>query len=244
MRKKITWGLLILLAVVLIIGGNYASKALPIANGFAAKTVCSCKYLSNRSVESVQQNELLKLPYVNIEVNEKEQFVETNAFGFFKRKAIFREGIGCTLLFDEDYEKLDFSYQRKQVSDTLGWPFGSNMDSAYASFQYIDYAMLNSVIQKEFEEQDTTNKKRARGLVIVHKGKIIAEEYGDGFDAASRQTGWSMTKSIVNALVGITVKKYGLNIKEKIGGKYWSDERANITWDHLLRMSTNLDFEE
>ena len=33
----------------------------------------------------------------------------------------------------------------------------------------------------------------------------IAEWYADGFDENSRLAGWSMTKSLVNALIGILV---------------------------------------
>jgi CubicO group peptidase (beta-lactamase class C family) len=47
--------------------------------------------------------------------------------------------------------------------------------------------------------------------VVVYDGKIIGERYAEGLTKDSRLMGWSMTKSITNALVGILVKKVKLD---------------------------------
>ncbi|MCI5055417.1 MAG: beta-lactamase family protein [Flavobacteriales bacterium] len=244
MKKKIVRGILLFLVIGLILGYNYISKALPIANGYAAKTVCSCLFLSNRNLDDIKSQELSKLSYVNIEVNQAEKFVESDAFGFYKRKAIYRDGLGCTLLYDGSFEEVEPPNRTSNGLDTIPWPYGSRMDSAYASFDNIDMELLKLAIDNNFNETDLNNKKRTRAVLVIHKDKIVSERYGEGFNKNTRQTGWSMTKSIVNALIGITVKEQNLNIKEEIGRKYWNDERSSITWDHLLRMSSGLDFEE
>ena len=44
--------------------------------------------------------------------------------------------------------------------------------------------------------------RRSRAGVVVHRGKIIAERYGPGFTRDTRLEGWSMAKSVTNALIG------------------------------------------
>jgi CubicO group peptidase (beta-lactamase class C family) len=59
--------------------------------------------------------------------------------------------------------------------------------------------------------------------------------------------GWSMSKSVTNALVGIQVKNQGLDIKAPASVSEWQNEgnpRREITLDQLLRMSAGLEFEE
>jgi CubicO group peptidase (beta-lactamase class C family) len=56
-----------------------------------------------------------------------------------------------------------------------------------------------------------------------------------------------MTKSVTNALVGILVARGEVSIDEPIGVASWAgpeDPRAALTWDHLLRMSSGLEFNE
>jgi hypothetical protein len=43
-------------------------------------------------------------------------------------------------------------------------------------------------------------------VVVVHDGRLMAERYAEGISADTPLVGWSMTKSVVNALVGILVK--------------------------------------
>ncbi len=59
--------------------------------------------------------------------------------------------------------------------------------------------------------------------------------------------GWSMTKSVTNALVGILVKNQELDINAPAPVPEWqqpNDPRRNITLDQLLRMSAGLEFTE
>jgi CubicO group peptidase (beta-lactamase class C family) len=79
----------------------------------------------------------------------------------------------------------------------------------------------------------------------VYDGKLIAEKYAEGFDKNSKQIGWSMTKSVTNALVGILVKQGKLKINEAAPVPAWkNDARNKITLNDLMRMSSGLDWEE
>jgi CubicO group peptidase (beta-lactamase class C family) len=91
--------------------------------------------------------------------------------------------------------------------------------------------------------------RRTRAVVVVYDGMLIAEGYAeeDGFHQDTRQVGWSMTKSVTNALVGILVGQGELNLYEPAPVPEWSspgDPRSAITLDDLLRMTSGLNFFE
>ena len=59
--------------------------------------------------------------------------------------------------------------------------------------------------------------------------------------------GWSMTKSVTNALIGILVKQGKLSLDQLAPVPEWSDPadpRHAITLDQLMRMSSGLEFSE
>jgi CubicO group peptidase (beta-lactamase class C family) len=82
---------------------------------------------------------------------------------------------------------------------------------------------------------------------VVYDGRIITERYAPGFTKDTPLLGWSMTKSVTNALVGILVQQEKMNLKDSAlmpGWRKKDDPRRNITLDQLLRMSSGLKFLE
>ena len=67
--------------------------------------------------------------------------------------------------------------------------------------------ILIKTLDEAFFEQDREKPMNSLAVVVVYDGKIIAERYAPGFYYNSRLMGWSMTKSITNALIGILVKE-------------------------------------
>jgi len=56
------------------------------------------------------------------------------------------------------------------------------------------------------------------GLLVVHRGAIIHEDYRLGADETSPFTSWSMAKSVLSALIGIAVEEGHIaSIREPIG---------------------------
>jgi len=89
--------------------------------------------------------------------------------------------------------------------------------------------------------------RRTRAVVVVYKGRLVAERYADGFTKDTPLPGWSMAKSVVNALAGILVKEGKLSLSDPAPIPEWraaSDPRRQITLDQLLRMSSGLEFQE
>ncbi len=98
---------------------------------------------------------------------------------------------------------------------------------------------------------------RAYAVVVVHKGRLVAERYADvieHFDGPDEPIGpetqllsWSMAKSMLHALVGMLVDEDRLEVQAPADVPLWrtdDDPRRDITLDHLLAMRDGLDFIE
>jgi CubicO group peptidase (beta-lactamase class C family) len=89
--------------------------------------------------------------------------------------------------------------------------------------------------------------RRTRAVVIVYKGRIVAEQYAPGFYRDTPMPGWSMTGAMTNALAGILVKQGRLSTDQCNLLLEWrghGDLRSKITVDNLMRMSSGLQFDE
>lgn len=96
-------------------------------------------------------------------------------------------------------------------------------------------------------EGDAEFFRGGRGVVVIHQGKLVAEFYreSEGYGPQSRFISWSQAKSITQALVGIGIREKLLAVSEPVGFEEWKGtEKAEITLEHLLRMSAGLEFVE
>jgi CubicO group peptidase (beta-lactamase class C family) len=82
-----------------------------------------------------------------------------------------------------------------------------------------------------------------RAVIVVHRGRIVAERYGRGFNARMPQLGWSMAKSVTAGLVGSLIQQGRLTLD---ASARWppGDARAAIKIRDLLAMSSGLEWNE
>jgi len=230
----------ILLAIVLI-GLSYfiydTSVKLPVVTGYSAKDVCSGLFIANRSLESLQNNDINYsfMSKTSIKVNKEEKSVTASIFGLFPRKAIYRGALGCCITkgYNEDELKQQ-AFERPTIENIP-------LDTAINGLKdEIDFKLLNTALDSVFEGEE-----RTRGVVILYKNKLIAERYGDEFNQSTPLLGWSMNKSIINAMVGIMKKQNRLDLSDKALFEEWEkDERKSIALNDLMHMSSGLDWDE
>jgi CubicO group peptidase (beta-lactamase class C family) len=242
--------LLISIFILVLLGGYFVTSLAPIIAGFGAKDLCSCAFIGERSEASVLENELGSFPLAlgTFKLNTYDSSATGNVFGIAEVKAIYRKGLGCTLLRNRSEKKVreelrELDIEKPILSDTLLWPLGTKVELGKAD--NIDMMSMNKAINNAFIDEDAPKKTRA--VVVVYKGKIIAEKYATGFDPFTPQIGWSMSKSVINTMIGVLVKKRGFDIYEPAPIPEWKesgDLRAQITTDQLLRMSSGLDWDE
>jgi len=221
----------------------------PIMAGMAAKTMCSCVFVSNRSEQSVRDKELKVFPGLSeadIQVNSADRTVEAHVL-WKSSKAIFRDRLGCTLLAERS--EAEVRAQKVTVApeplphDSTAWPVGNRIDNRL--IPQVDKGRLDEAIAQAFSETDAARPQNTSAVVVLYDGQIIGERYGEGLERDSRLMGWSMTKSITSALVGILVKAGKLNVDAPAPVPEWKDdERKNITINQLLQASSGLDWTE
>ena len=86
----------------------------------------------------------------------------------------------------------------------------------------------------------------SRQIVVIHKGRLVAESYREGYAASTKLVSWSMAKSITQALVGRAMME-GLieDIDVPMPGPWAEDDpRSDITWRQWMTMTDGLDYAE
>jgi CubicO group peptidase (beta-lactamase class C family) len=251
-------GIGVILTVAIGTSVWFLSNALPLATGFAAKYLCSSTFISQRNPEVVFQEDIAPINplslAVDYQVNREQKSVSADSFGLFTSTAIYREGCGCSLIIGTNAEKMRQQTFYKQATDDnqrvqrddLPWPEGSRGPVDPVSLG-IDPTKLNIALEAAFAEPGPDKTKKTRAVIVVYDGRLVAERYAQGFHKDMPMLGWSMSKSVTNALVGIQVKDGLLNIQAPAPVAEWQNDgnpRSEITLDQLLRMSAGLEFEE
>ncbi len=108
----------------------------------------------------------------------------------------------------------------------------------------VDRAAFAAASAALFEPRGRGGLPDTRALLVVHHGRVVGEQYADGFSAESRFRSWSAAKSVTNALVAILAREGKLALDDPAPVPEWSvpgDPRAAITLRQLLQMSAGLD---
>jgi CubicO group peptidase (beta-lactamase class C family) len=245
-KKRILYGILIILLAVVSVIVIYLNSLLPIITGYAAKNLCSDVFISGRDPGNIQAIDLnfSFIRYTRNTVNYEEKSV-TSHFLWGRSKAVYRPGFGVTLLRDIKEEKLrkltypsgiDPGYSQ----DTINWPLGDILPSKNTG---IDTIRLGEITKKLITENAYDGN--AFAFMVIHKGIPVAEAYKPQFNRKTRFLSWSMAKSFINAMVGILVKQGRLDILKPVAISEWKDdERNKITLKDLMQMQSGLKWNE
>ena len=244
--KKTVKVLALVLLVALVYGRIAIYPQLDLISGFSAKSVASGHFLANRSLELIEggDNDIDKIDWAKNVIDASESSVSSTVYGFKKRKAIYREGLGATLInADFDVSKPYEVPNRTKQSINLPYPYG-NLEPKDTVFAEVDYTKLQKSLANAFDEKEE-KKKRTRSVLVLYKGHLIGEKYADGFTKDSKMLGWSMTKSITATYFGILQKQGQFDITKPAPIAAWqNDDRKHITTANLLEMNSGLEWEE
>ncbi len=233
--------------LVLLIGFAINYPKLKLISGFAAKNMASSYFLANRSVAktNAEDNSSFLVSLATTTVQDESKTATANVFGLSEKKAVHRPGVGTVLISTENSPSTYKQPNRIKTSINLPYPYG-NLPAEKATFKNINYTLLDSITDNCFVENFEDGIKNTRSILVLYKGKIIAEKYGNGFHQQSLLQGWSITKSLLATCFGVLQKENKYNIHTPITSfeNWQQDARKNITTNDLLRMESGLEWTE
>ncbi|HSN72950.1 MAG TPA: serine hydrolase [Steroidobacteraceae bacterium] len=223
-----------------------------IAAGYKAAFLCSGVFNADRSVEQIEANELdgtypeydSLLPALEARIDRERRLVTVEfASDMPPRIAAWRRNLGCAHLpVGADLKSVEtlpaFPAQAPDL-DGEPWPTGdrdATADPGPAG------TALAKVLDRAFAG-DYGPGTRTTGAVIVHRGRIVAERYADGFGPHVSQRTWSVAKSLASTVIGVATHRGIIDPSEPAPIPEWQqpgDPRAAITTDLLLRMASGL----
>jgi CubicO group peptidase (beta-lactamase class C family) len=258
-KKKRVWFLAVV-AVLLAWVGLFTKIPVFLVKGPAmgasasAELACAGVYVMGRDLDEVAERDLKRLSpltrVTRLSLDRERKIVTASVLGLVERKALYRSGVGCTLLLDTDAPTL--LAQAAGLSDApqtdrpAPWPAGDLVDLAELP-PTIDRKALDAAVLAAFDDPTPEGHIDTRAVIVAVGGRIVAERYAPGFDKQSRFLGWSACKSVTSALIGTLVSDGKLSLDAPAPVAAWrgvQDGREKITLRHLLDMASGLAFTE
>jgi len=253
MKIKIVRGLLAGVLLVALTGCEYIDD-IPVGARYIAKNICSGLFVSgydedllvNDYVTSIVP-QLKSIWNINIDKQAKQVTVSDKLFKqHYQALSVYREGLGCVNQRDETAAELrnqvDFPLRGKVLLNKP-WPFGwAGVDASSVNESVL--VELSALLDQEFINPDG-KVKHTTGVAIVKNGKLIMERYAGGLTSHAAVKGFSMSKSLVNALGGVLYDKGALELDAPLAFDEWEGtDKNSITFRHLAHMSSGLKYTE
>jgi hypothetical protein len=104
-RQRLAIGVVgLVLIAALVAGMTYATRIASAGVAYKAKMLCSDVLVAGRdpreALADLEVDDLALLRHVTISIDPTSKSVTATALGIIKSRAVYHEGIGCTLLFD------------------------------------------------------------------------------------------------------------------------------------------------
>ena len=247
--RAILWTCVALVIVIMLAVWRYRPDiGIRVGTASISQTFCDEVFVSGLDPNRVFAEDILPqhalhrlLKRVRYTVNRQRHQVVTTWAGHFAGVATFYPGYGCML------------GNAKPSEDAPGSAAASNPAASAASSENsaapvtTGNPQLSEALDRAFAEPPQPPYRQVRAIVIMRDGKIIAERYAPGIGPDTPLLSYSVSKSVINALVGILVGQGKLNLYAPAPVAAWSspsDPRHAITLDELLRMTSGLNLEE
>lgn len=237
MKSRVLWTTpLALLLVALAV--FRPDRALRVASGMTAQMLCSAAFVSGLDpdktfTETVRPMTSVAGPFLRHQVDRNEKAVGASVLGLFASKSIFHAGYGCRLEYED------------------GRPAPPPLPEATPEAEpaIVEPARpdLRGALERAFAEEDGQPPRNLKAVVVVKDGRIVAERYAAGYGPETPLPAFSVSKSVINALIGVLVRQGKLDVDAPAPVPAWravGDPRGAITPDHLMRMTSGLAMRE
>ncbi len=249
-RILIIIGALVLVVPLALCAIYRPDRAIRTATAAVADVVCAKTFVSGLDpdavfAETLERPGIRRLRYLlRYRLDRTVKTVDVSVMGSLAAHSAFHDGFGCVLmhgaaapyLLKNDIEALRASKSPPLLPDIAGPAPVEPTDPA-----------LTTALDHAFEEPAEPPYRRTKAVVIVHDGKVIAERYATGIGVDTPLIGFSMTKSVINALLGIMTQQGLTSPSLPAPVAEWraaSDPRREIEMEHLMRMTSGLALDE
>ena len=248
-RKLIAW-LLIPAGLAALAVVYRPDRAIRVATGVVAHNVCSKSFVSGLDPErvfseTIDRAGIRRLRWgLNYRLDPTGQSVDASLAGLFGSHAVFHDGLGCVLI----HESREPYILQSDIA-ALKTPKAPPLLGEIAGPALVEPAdpKLKAALDHAFEEPPAPPFRRTKAVVVVRDGRVIAERYADGIGVDTPLLGFSMTKSVINALMGILTVQGIVTPSMPAPIPEWhapTDPRHEIEVEHLMRMTTGLALDE
>ncbi|MGB2632880.1 MAG: serine hydrolase [Candidatus Acidiferrum sp.] len=253
MTRQSRSGILVFVGLVLLGAAGWfvlrAGRGIRVGTAVVSKTLCSGVFVSGVDPDVLYAEAVKPIPgqtqlakRLKYTVDRVGRQVTASWWGGFESRAVYREGLGCVLVHGDE---------SKSAPDGLGARDTRATSAVAAPVAALEVeppsAKLEAALDRAFAEPSAPPYRRVKAIVILHDGKVVAERYAPGYRAETPILGYSLAKSVTNALIGILVQQKKLSVEQLAPVPEWqnpSDPRHAITIDQLMRMSSGLAIEE
>ena len=213
-----------------------------VSTGYVSHQLCSAVFVAGRDPERYYRDAIEPMAgplasLVSFTVDRDRAEVRAQVAGLAESRAIYRPVFGCVNATGGLPASIAFAAAEPAMPALLA-------DIAGPTPVETTDPALKAALDHAFEETAQPPHRNTQAVVVVHKDRIIAERYASDVGVDTPLTGWSATKSVTNALIGILVRQGRLDVNAPAPIAAWAaplDPRRLITIDQLLRMTSGLD---
>ncbi|MEZ4705528.1 MAG: serine hydrolase [Bdellovibrionota bacterium] len=195
--------------------------------GFVTKYVASGCMVQLRSMEDLLERDLWYLPVSWISFSKENHGIYGRLRGTTISRYAGKNGsFGVTL------------YQSTKVQQAWKDEFSIfRLGGSPHCFEISENETISSLCQSYMDHH------RSHAILVWQSGKMISETYAQGLSVKDTLPGWSMSKSVTNAMVGIATLKDGFDIHQPIS-TWVRGEFGDLTTHELLQMKSNIPWGE
>ena len=233
---------------------------------YGAKVAASAIFVSGRTLESVLEQEFAPTRLIEATLNpllkfdvDRKLLKVTCTLNQAQASAQMLPSLGCTLLYSDQFPSqprrafMVTTPTNQATDESALWPYSER--TATAATTGIDIDAVNRAVDRAFAESNIEKRVNTRAIVVVYKGQLVAERYGEGFHKQMPLPGWSMSKTLTSALIGKRVgeRQFELGAAVQLG-QLSKSATANAsgrtkqlvppTCRDLLTMTAGLDWNE
>ncbi|XUM23548.1 serine hydrolase domain-containing protein [Bradyrhizobium oligotrophicum S58] len=249
--RRFVVGLLVFAALLVAGWLTYRpDRALRVATTVVAEMICAKTYVSGLDphtvfAETMERPGLRRLRAVmRYRVEPDMRMVEVSLLGLHATRAAHHDGLGCVTF---QGQKPPYVPHTDVAALRAAAPAPALPDFAGDAAVEPGDPALKAALDHAFEEPASPPFRRTKAVVVVKDGRLIAERYAPDIGVDTPLIGFSMTKTVTNALLGILTRQGRLSPSIPAPVAEWRearDPRHDITIEQLMRMTSGLALDE